>query len=675
MSYKRVSPVPIIEGGTGAITMTTAYAPVCAGTTATDALQVASTGLSTSGFVLTSTGVSSLPSFQAASITITGDVGSATGSNITLTGGSSGAIFTGSGSTVTESFNYLSLPTTTSTDGQILINGQAAIHYYGMSNVFLGGANGRAGNFTLTAIQAQNNSGIGVFVLQGLTTGTANSVLGYNALSVENTGSRNAVVGANSFSGGTGNSNNAALGYNCGASLSGASYDILIGRDAGSNYSGSESSNILMNSSGNNGESNTLRIGSGTGTSNKQLSAAYISGIDGVNVGNVAKILTMASDQIGTATITAGTGVTITPTANTITIAASGTGVTTIAGDSGTATGSTITLTGGSSGAVFTASGSTVTESFNYLSLPTTTSGGNGVIKVNNTQFMHSYGTNNTFLGETVANFTLTGQYNTFLGHEVGQVLTSGSNNSACGRASLLSLQGGSYNCTLGQGAFYVITSGSYNIGIGENAGGACTNGAESSNIYLNNPGANAESNTLRIGSATGSGSQQLAKAYISGIDGVNVGSVAKVLTMASDQLGTATITAGTGITVTPTANTITIASTAVGIAWSVITANQTAVVNSGYICNKAGTLALLLPATAAIGDIIEVTGINTALGWQITQSANQQIFFGTSSTTLGATGTLTSSAIRDSIKMVCVVAGASTVWNCVSSVGNITIV
>lgn len=56
--------VAVADGGTGVSTMTTAYAPVCAGTTATGALQVASTGISTAGFVLTSTGASSLPTFQ-----------------------------------------------------------------------------------------------------------------------------------------------------------------------------------------------------------------------------------------------------------------------------------------------------------------------------------------------------------------------------------------------------------------------------------------------------------------------------------------------------------------------------------------------------------------------------------------------------------------------------------
>lgn len=109
-------------------------------------------------------------------------------------------------------------------------------------------------------------------------------------------------------------------------------------------------------------------------------------------------------------------------------------------------------------------------------------------------------------------------------------------------------------------------------------------------------------------------------------------------------------------------------------VSWAVITADQTAVVNKGYVCNKATALVLTLPSTAAIGDIIEVTGINTALGWKIAQNANQQIFFGNASTTVGVTGFIQSAAIRDSAKLLCVVAGASTVWNVISSIGNITV-
>ncbi len=57
--------VAVTDGGTGVSTMTTAYAPVCAGTTATGALQVASSGLSNSGYILTSNGSSALPTWQA----------------------------------------------------------------------------------------------------------------------------------------------------------------------------------------------------------------------------------------------------------------------------------------------------------------------------------------------------------------------------------------------------------------------------------------------------------------------------------------------------------------------------------------------------------------------------------------------------------------------------------
>ena len=60
------SPIPttVANGGSGRASGTTAYAPICVGTTATGAQQTASTGLSSSGYVLTSTGASSLPTFQ-----------------------------------------------------------------------------------------------------------------------------------------------------------------------------------------------------------------------------------------------------------------------------------------------------------------------------------------------------------------------------------------------------------------------------------------------------------------------------------------------------------------------------------------------------------------------------------------------------------------------------------
>ncbi len=97
-------PVVVSSGGTGVITGT-AYAPVVGGTTSTNPFQFASTGQATSGFILTSTGNASLPTWQApaaSSISITGNSGGAlVGNAFTFTGGTTGLTFSGAGSTET----------------------------------------------------------------------------------------------------------------------------------------------------------------------------------------------------------------------------------------------------------------------------------------------------------------------------------------------------------------------------------------------------------------------------------------------------------------------------------------------------------------------------------------------------------------------------------------------
>jgi hypothetical protein len=135
-----------------------------------------------------------------------------------------------------------------------------------------------------------------------------------------------------------------------------------------------------------------------------------------------------------------------------------------------------------------------------------------------------------------------------------------------------------------------------------------------------------------------------------------------------------ATLTAGTGITITNGSGAITVAGVGGGLTWTVVTGTtQSATVNSGYICNNAGTVTVTLPTTAAVGSIVAVTGINNATGWTIAQSSGQQVFFGTASTTSGATGTLSSTATRDTVFLLCVV--ANTTFNVIDSIGNITIV
>lgn len=195
----------------------------------------------------------------------------------------------------------------------------------------------------------------------------------------------------------------------------------------------------------------------------------------------------------------------------------------------------------------------------------------------------------------------------------------------------------------------------------GNSGGPVFPDGADNINILgdgttinvVGNPG----TNTLTI-SAVGTG-------LVSSLTGNSGGPVFPTA-------GNTNIVGAGSITVTgnPGTSTLTITSTATpGDTWSVITVNQTAAVNNGYFCNKAGTLALALPAVSVVGNIIEVSNENTALGIQFTQAAGQQILIGSSSTTLGAAGTLTSSAVGDTLKLVCYT--ANTVWRVVSMVGN----
>jgi hypothetical protein len=135
-----------------------------------------------------------------------------------------------------------------------------------------------------------------------------------------------------------------------------------------------------------------------------------------------------------------------------------------------------------------------------------------------------------------------------------------------------------------------------------------------------------------------------------------------------------ATLTAGTGVTITNGAGSITVNAAGGGLTWTVVTGTtQAAAVNNGYIANNAGLVTVTLPAVSAVGDTVAVTGINNATGWKVAQNAGNQIFFGTSSTTIGTGGSLASTATRDVVYLVCMVANGA--WNVVGSVGNLTVV
>lgn len=157
--------------------------------------------------------------------------------------------------------------------------------------------------------------------------------------------------------------------------------------------------------------------------------------------------------------------------------------------------------------------------------------------------------------------------------------------------------------------------------------------------------------------------------------------SIAGISTLTGDSggalspvLGNINIVGGTNTTVAGAGNTLTInVSVPSSITWQAIGANQTLVINNGYFCTAGGALSLALPAVSAVGDTI-IVSLDGSTSWTITQpNAGSQIRLGSTQTTLGVGGSLASTAVGDTVTLVCETANAR--WVVTDVVGNITIV
>lgn len=103
---------------------------------------------------------------------------------------------------------------------------------------------------------------------------------------------------------------------------------------------------------------------------------------------------------------------------------------------------------------------------------------------------------------------------------------------------------------------------------------------------------------------------------------------------------------------------------------WTEVTGtSQNAAVNKGYITNNAGLVTVTLPAVAAVGDYVKVTG-KGAGGWRVAQNASQSIQFGTAVTTTGAGGRLDSTNRYDTVEIVCMTTNND--WKVVNAMGNV---
>lgn len=103
---------------------------------------------------------------------------------------------------------------------------------------------------------------------------------------------------------------------------------------------------------------------------------------------------------------------------------------------------------------------------------------------------------------------------------------------------------------------------------------------------------------------------------------------------------------------------------------WSTqTTGTQAMSVFNGYIANGAGTITYTLPTTAAVGEVIELLNIGAGFP-TITYTTGQSIRIGNQVTTI-TSGSLTSTATGDSLRLICTV--ANTTFQVVSSIGNWT--
>ena len=139
-----------------------------------------------------------------------------------------------------------------------------------------------------------------------------------------------------------------------------------------------------------------------------------------------------------------------------------------------------------------------------------------------------------------------------------------------------------------------------------------------------------------------------------------------------------AALTAGSGISISSLSGAITISSTVSGISWATGVTTSTLVAGSGSFVTAGSMQTLTLPTgTAAVGDTFAVSNAGSfATAWRIAQAAGQGIKFGSSVTTTGTGGSLTSSAVGDTLTLVCYDSTANVEqFMVIESMGNITVV
>ncbi len=138
------------------------------------------------------------------------------------------------------------------------------------------------------------NTALGVNSLFYNTLGEENTAIGVSALQTNITGTYNTAVGVNALRNNNAG-NNTAVGTYALNQITSGFLNIAIGKLAGGSYTGGEHENIVIGNPGSVGESNTIRIGT-PGTHTK----AYIAGISDTAMSNGSAVVVNMFGQLGT---------------------------------------------------------------------------------------------------------------------------------------------------------------------------------------------------------------------------------------------------------------------------------------------------------------------------------------------------------------------------------------
>jgi hypothetical protein len=236
--------VPTTLGGTG-LTAATVYAPLCGGTATDGALQYASSGMGTAGYVLTSNGANALPTWQAGG----GGGGSVSGTGVAT----QLAVWNGVSSLLGDAGL-----TWTTADSRLTITAAVGSG----QKTILKSVHGTAETFRIVVGEYGVSAGrASLYIGQssgGAVAGEFNTAVGYKTLTATTPGSYNTVVGSDTGYG-SGVANSTFIGYHAGYSATGTE-NTCVGFASGSNLSTGHSNILIGARAGNNGATNSHNI-------------------------------------------------------------------------------------------------------------------------------------------------------------------------------------------------------------------------------------------------------------------------------------------------------------------------------------------------------------------------------------------------------------------------------